>query len=256
MDVPDTVLQCPLENINEIDRELMSVAIGCAKVLNSLSSSPKIKEELRKFGVVFLMSRFLKSQNVDLIIPMMGSVQQCADLVRLIFQNNFFFCYNYNKIYLFFQKSFRLAFEQMGIIGDVIHHLKNENVKLKENCALVIFKCAENKVTRDLVREAGGLDPLCKLIQSDQVRSNKELLASVTGGIWKCAMSPENIIRFNQNELVVSIIPLLEENEDEDVLTNVVGALAECCKDPKNRDVLRINDGIQKLVSNFFKIEK
>lgn len=84
MDVPDIVLQCNLENLNEIDKELMAVAIGCAKVLNSLSSSPKIKEELRKFGVVFLMSRFLKTQNVDLIIPMMGSVQQCADLVRII----------------------------------------------------------------------------------------------------------------------------------------------------------------------------
>lgn len=61
-------------------------------------------------------------------------------------------------------------------------------------------------------------------------------------------MSSENVIRFNQNELVASIIPLLEENEDEDVLTNAVGALAECCKDPKNRDVLRTNDGIQKLI--------
>ena len=29
---------------------------------------------------------------------------------------------------------------------------------------------------------------------------------------------------------------------------NVVGALAECCKDPVNRDVLRINDGLPKLV--------
>lgn len=161
----------------------------------------------------------------------------------------FLFTIHLIKYFIFPKKTFRLAFEQMGIIADVIHHLRNENVKLKENCALVIFKCAENKVTRDLVREAGGLDPLCKLLQSEQVRRNKKLLASVTGGIWKCAMSTENIMRFNQNELVISIIPLLEENEDEDVLTNAVGALAECCKDPRNRDVLRINDGIPKLVS-------
>ncbi|XP_033214175.1 armadillo repeat-containing protein gudu [Belonocnema kinseyi] len=225
MDIPDTVLQRSPENLNEIDKELMAVAIGCAKVLDSLSSSPKIKEELRKFGVVFLMARYLKSQSVDLIIPMMGAVQQCADL-----------------------KAFRVAFEQMGIITDVVKHLHNDNVKLKENCALAIFKCSANETTRKLVREAGGLDPLCKLIKTEEVRANKKLLAAVTGGIWKCAMSQENIIRFNQNELVASLVPLLEENEDEDVLTNVVGALAECCKHPSNRDVLRTNEGLPKMI--------
>ena len=85
MDVPDTVLQRPSENLNGVDKELMAVAIGCAKVLDSVSSSPKIKEELRRYGVVFLMARFLKSQNTDLIIPMMGAVQQCADLVSTQF---------------------------------------------------------------------------------------------------------------------------------------------------------------------------
>ena len=61
-------------------------------------------------------------------------------------------------------------------------------------------------------------------------------------------MSPENVNRFNQNNLVASLIPLLDESEDGTVLTNVVGALAECCKNPINRDVLRINEGLPKLV--------
>lgn len=136
----------------------------------------------------------------------------------------------------------------MGIINDLVRHLKNDNMKLKENSALAIFKCASNRETRTMVRRAGGLDPLCKLIQSDEVHANKRLLAAVTGGVWKCAISPENIMRFNQNNLVPSLVPLLEENEDERVLANVVGALAECCKDPANRDVLRTNEGLPKLV--------
>lgn len=136
----------------------------------------------------------------------------------------------------------------MGIIDELVRHLKNESVKLKENCALAIFKCASNRETRAIVRQAGGLDPLCKLVQSEEVRANKRLLAAVTGGIWKCAISPENVTRFNQNNLVASLVPLLEENEDERVLANIVGALAECCKDPANRDVLRTNEGLPKLV--------
>lgn len=193
------------------------------------------------------------------------------------------------------QKVFRLAFEQMGIISEIVRHLQNgesfeeksqqahhlshkinhdniigeeieseekklnankaekKNIKLQENCALAIFKCASNKLTRDMVRQAGGLDPLCRLVQNEKVRSNKRLLAAVTGAIWKCAISHENVTRFNQNGLVASLVPLLEENEDDDVLTNVVGALAECCVDPANRHVLRINNGLPKLVKIFKK---
>lgn len=146
------------------------------------------------------------------------------------------------------QNVFREEFERVGIIDELVRHLKNENVKLKENCALAIFKCASNQETRNRVRKAGGLDPLCRLVQSDVVRANKHLLAAVTGAVWKCAISPENVTRFNQNDLVPSLVPLLEENEDERVLANVVGALAECCKDPANRTVLRTNEGLPKLV--------
>ncbi|XP_063979778.1 armadillo repeat-containing protein gudu [Diachasmimorpha longicaudata] len=266
MDVPDGVLRRNTEQLNESERQHVAVAIACAKVLDALSSSPKIKEELRKHGVVFFMSRFLQSTHIELVVPIMGAVQQCADL-----------------------KVFRLAFEQMGIISDIVRHLRigesitngkpshephppkinhdngtaeeehppedknalkaqRDRIKLEENCALAIFKCASNKLTRDMVRQAGGLDPLCRLVQNEQVRSNKRLLAAVTGAIWKCAISPENVSRFNQNGLVASLVPLLEENEDEEVLAHVVGALAECCVDPANRAVLRINNGLPKLI--------
>ncbi|XP_066593001.1 armadillo repeat-containing protein gudu [Prorops nasuta] len=225
MDIPDNVLRRPYDELSDNNKELLAVAVGCAKVLNSLCSSPKIKLELRKHGAVFLMARFLKSKYTPLITSMMGVVQQCADL-----------------------SAFRTAFEDMGIITHVVYHLRSDNVKLKENCALAMFKCSVNKVSRDMVREAGGLDPLCKLIHDMGVRANKKLLSAVTGAIWKCAMSLENVTRFNQNGLVASLVPLLEEHEDENVLTNVVGALAECCKDPSNRNVLRSNEGLPKLI--------
>jgi hypothetical protein len=57
----------------------------------------------------------------------------------------------------------------MEIIVDIVQHLENRDSKLKENCALAIYKCAVNKVTRDMVRESGGLDPLCRLVQDKEV---------------------------------------------------------------------------------------
>lgn len=81
MDVPDDILLTPYNDLNEANKELISVAIGCAKVLDSLSSSPKVKDMLRNYGVVRHMGRFLKSLHTALIIPMMGAVQQCASMV-------------------------------------------------------------------------------------------------------------------------------------------------------------------------------
>lgn len=147
------------------------------------------------------------------------------------------------------QIEFREAFERTEIVYDVVRHLKSDNTKLKENCALAIFKCGLNKVARDMIRSVSGLDLLCSLLTSEEVHSNKRLLAAVTGGIWKCAMSPENVVRFNQLGLVASLVAFLEELEDDEVQANVVGALTECCKDPANRDVLRINEGLPKLVT-------
>jgi hypothetical protein len=81
MDVPNKVVKKRVDDLDESEKELLAVAIGCAKVLNSLSSSPKIKEELRKHGVIFLFARFLKCKITELIVPMMGAVQQCSNLV-------------------------------------------------------------------------------------------------------------------------------------------------------------------------------
>ncbi|KAG6798342.1 armadillo repeat-containing protein gudu [Apis mellifera caucasica] len=225
MDIPDSVLQTPYNNLNEANKELIKVAIACAKVLDSLSSSPKIRELLHNHGVVSHMERFLKSQHISLIIPMIGTIHQCAN-----------------------RDMFRKSFEKTDIIYDVVRHLKSDNIKLQENCALAIFKCGLNKVARDMVRQSSGLDILCKLLEKEEVRANKRLLAAITGGIWKCALSPENVIRFNQNNLIASLVQFLEEIEDEEVQANVVGALAECCKDPVNRDRLRINEGLPNLI--------
>ena len=81
MDVPDTILQRPYDDLSATNKELVDVAIGCAKVLDSLSSSPKVKADLRKHGVVKFMQRFLQSVHTSLVIPMMGTVQQCASMV-------------------------------------------------------------------------------------------------------------------------------------------------------------------------------
>ena len=43
-----------------------------------------------------------------------------------------------------------------------------------------------------MVRQFGGLEPLVRLLLCSE---NKKLLASVTGAVWKCAVSHENAKR-------------------------------------------------------------
>ena len=98
MDIPDSVLQTPYNNLNEANKELIKVAIACAKVLDSLSSSPKIRELLHNHGVVSHMERFLKSQHISLIIPMIGTIHQCANRVNDIYLCIYIYIYIYTII--------------------------------------------------------------------------------------------------------------------------------------------------------------
>ncbi len=53
-------------------------------------------------------------------------------------------------------------------------------------------QCAEEEVTRSLVHSHDGLSPLAALLK---VTDNKDLLIAVTGAVWKCSKSKENVIK-------------------------------------------------------------
>ena len=84
------------------------------------------------------------------------------------------------------------------------------------------------------------------LIADPDNQNNKELMAAVTGAIWKCATgNPDNIQRFEELELMELLIRLLRDNSDAlddlqfnpqkmSMLTNVVGAIAECTASQEN----------------------
>lgn len=77
-------------------------------------------------------------------------------------------------------------------------------------------------------------------------RPNKPLLAAVTGALWKCANSHASVKRLDTLGAVPILVRLLDD-ENDGVLTNVAGALAECAKYPPNRDKIRIAGGIPML---------
>lgn len=71
----------------------MACAGACALCSLSQSNSKPNKEVMRKCGLVPLMSRLLKSVHIDLIIPIMGTFQNCSTEVNKLLNIIYFaFC--------------------------------------------------------------------------------------------------------------------------------------------------------------------
>ena len=63
--------------------------------------------------------------------------------------------------------------------------------ELVSHCAKAIFHCAADAMTRTLIRQHGGLEPLVRLLK---FTDNVYLLEGVTGAIWKVAIDEENCV--------------------------------------------------------------
>lgn len=66
----------------EID---ISVARAGALALWSCSKSTKNKNAIRKAGGIPLLAKLLKSDNESMLIPVVGTLQECASEVNLLF---------------------------------------------------------------------------------------------------------------------------------------------------------------------------
>ncbi|NXM34858.1 ARMC4 protein, partial [Oxyruncus cristatus] len=192
-----------------------------ALALWSCSKSTKNKKAIRKAGGIPLLATWLKCSDANILIPVVGTLQECAS-----------------------EPSYRLAIRTEGMIENLVKNLSSEHEELQMHCASAIFKCAEDKQIRDLVRQHGGLQPLSVLLDNSE---NKKLLAAVTGAIWKCAISIENVSKFREYQTVETLVGLLTD-QPEEVLINVVGALGECCQEQINLSTIRRCGGIPPLV--------
>ncbi|XP_018414241.1 PREDICTED: armadillo repeat-containing protein 4 [Nanorana parkeri] len=219
------LLDCvPMRSSNLTPEQEKDIEVACcgALALWSCSKSTRNKEAIRKAGGIPLLARLLKSPHSNMLIPVVGTLQECAS-----------------------EPSYRLAIKTEKMIEDLVKNLNSENQELQMNCASAIFKCAEDEETRDLVRQYGGLQPLAMLLNKFD---NKELLAAVTGAIWKCSISRDNVTKFQEIKVIETLVTLLTD-QPEEVLINVVGALGECAQEPDNRAIIRKCGGINPLVN-------
>ena len=62
------------------------------------------------------------------------------------------------------------------------------------------------------MRRYGGLEPLVTLLTMTE---NKDLLVAATGAIWKCAISEENVLVFQELKAIEQLVVLLNNQPEE-----------------------------------------
>lgn len=83
IDVQLEYLTTPKEKLSEEAIEQLNMAKAGAKALWSLSESRHNREVMRKYGLVPLMAKLLKSIHTDVVVPIMGTCSKCATQVKL-----------------------------------------------------------------------------------------------------------------------------------------------------------------------------
>uniref|UniRef100_A0A8D0PWL2 Armadillo repeat containing 4 n=1 Tax=Sus scrofa TaxID=9823 RepID=A0A8D0PWL2_PIG len=206
----------------------VEVARCGALALWSCSKSYANKEAIRKAGGIPLLARLLKTSHQDMLIPVVGTLQECAS-----------------------EENYRAAIKAERIIENLVKNLSSENEQLQEHCAMAIYQCAEDEETRDLVRLHGGLKPLASLLNNTD---NKERLAAVTGAIWKCSISKENVIKIIDRLDGVRLLWSLLKNPHADVKASAAWALCPCIQNAKDAgEMVRSFVGGLELVVNLLK---
>ncbi|XP_068160365.1 outer dynein arm-docking complex subunit 2 [Antennarius striatus] len=211
-----------LANLTANQERDVEVARCGALALWSCSKSTKNKESIRRAGGIPLLGRLLKSPHDSMLIPVVGTLQECAS-----------------------EESYRAAIQTEGMVRDLVKNLSSNNDELQMHCASAIFKCAEDQQTRELVLKYKGLQPLVSLLSK---ADNKQLLAAATGAIWKCSISMENVAKFQEYKALEVLVGVLTD-QPEEVLINVVGALGEFAQIPANKAIIRKCGGIKCLVN-------
>ncbi|XP_028392957.1 armadillo repeat-containing protein 4-like [Dendronephthya gigantea] len=196
---------------NETLAKNLQVARSATRALWSCCrDSQRCRVAVLKTGGVPYLANLVTLEDEDILVPVTGLIQECC-----------------------IEKNFRLAVQHTNIIEDVVNHLTRDNLELKTYGALTIFRCAEEKETRDIVYEQDGILPIIDLLSLKE----RNALAAATGAVWKCAKSEENARRFlhlDMMEMLLKYIhPQYPDEWTEEVQAHAIGAIGELVRVPE-----------------------
>lgn len=78
IDVSEKCLYTPWCQLAQEEKEMVNIAKAGTRALWSLSGSRKNRDVMRKSGVVFLLAKLLRSVHLDVVIPTVGTIDECS----------------------------------------------------------------------------------------------------------------------------------------------------------------------------------
>ncbi|PSN34412.1 Armadillo repeat-containing protein 4 [Blattella germanica] len=239
--------------VNLLETEDLKCKLGALSVLSAISQNPDIRRGITDLGIIPILVVILSHQARDLqilaaeTIANVGNIRKARRTVR-----------KYNGIPKLSSKN-REAMRKAGCVKLIARLLKSIHgdvvVPIMGTLLQCASECAQDPTTRDLVRQHGGLDPLVKLAKDKSILEDKPLLAAVTGAIWKCAISPDNVRRLDELNTIKTLVALLEDENEElifllngtngPMLENVCRVLGECANEMESMEIIDQLDGVR-----------
>uniref|UniRef100_A0AAY5KWQ2 Outer dynein arm docking complex subunit 2 n=1 Tax=Esox lucius TaxID=8010 RepID=A0AAY5KWQ2_ESOLU len=217
--VPDSAA---LTEEQETDVE---VARCGALALWSCSKSTRNKEAIRRAGGIPLLARLLKSPHENMLIPVVGTLQECAS-----------------------ERSYRIAIQTEGMVEDLVKNLSRDNHELQMHCASAIFKVIWTVLNSHYAfpsfQEHKALDTLVGLL-TDQP---EEVLVNVVGALGEGAQTPANSAIIRECGGIQPLVNLLT-GTNQALLVNVTKAVGACATEPENMTIIDRLDGVRLLWS-------
>eukprot|EP00051_Salpingoeca_urceolata_P022545 m.369826 g.369826 ORF g.369826 m.369826 type:complete len:1036 (-) comp19990_c0_seq16:3441-6548(-) len=198
-----------------------AVARSSAKALWSCSKSLKNKQRILLAGAAPLLAELVKSDNVELLIPVVATLSECCT-----------------------EPEYRELVRELDMVPHLVSHLSKEDKNLQAHTATALFRCGEDEAIRRIVRECEGLQPLVNLLQHT---TEHDLVYGATGAIWKTAKDPSNVTIYAKLKAVEQLCDL-SRSQPEDVLVNVVGALSALAANASCAKAVRTAGAIPTLV--------
>ncbi|TPP61577.1 Armadillo repeat-containing protein 4 [Fasciola gigantica] len=209
------LLDCPSLNsapmTSEVERDIEVARCG-ALALWSCSRSRKNKLAMKRAGVISLLARLLKSPHENMLIPVVGTLQECAsecaeepetrDLVRTYGglepligllsnqENKELLAAATGAIWKCAVSAENVKqFQKLGAIDKLVGLLNEQPEEVLVNVVGALGEMANDMNNRSAIRKAGGIGPLVSLL----TRTNQDLLINTTRAVGKCAEESESM---------------------------------------------------------------
>lgn len=205
-----------------ITLEVETILVPVVATLSECSVDPEYRAAICEGGIIQYLSKFLESENWELVSHCAKAIFHCAEDVLC-----------------------RTLIRQHYGLEPLVRLIKfTENVYMLEGVTGAIWKVAIDKENCETFKDLKLCESLVPLLHNQP----EEVMINVAGSIAECAKIPENIEQIRKSGGLTHLVNLLS-GTNPTLLINVAHALGKCATEPDSATIIDKYDGVRLLWS-------